>query len=338
MLVTNITPLYTNSSQPFTGLLFLNPVGSSAGSNGIITIQFQDGYITEGYTNIPFTSEGFNLDVGDYCAMWLFGNPDILITTPFVCDKIIQIDSVNSVQDIFNDSISSEIYSLSDCIEENKQLSAQIESLKCCIDNLNIINQNLENTISELEQEIDTLNSEIDILKQDISELENIINQLQDQINQLQDEIDRLNEENDLNSIKGVILEAKNNPINKIKKENYNNGTPSNNRKINISLNDIIHFIEKKPTEVKKLLEYKDINQLFKHVPKEILSELKRLEKLEEEKIQIKSKINYIIENSKLDHENNKITLDSSSDLLYNNSINKVDEIKKLIQEIKNNG
>ena len=326
MFISNSTPLYTSTSQPYTGLLFLNPVGSDSSVNGVIILEFLDGFIVDGYTNIPYTAEGFSLNPGDYCAMWLYGNPEILINTPFVCESIIQLTVASlSIQEVFNTTTNPETYSLSEYIEENR-------SLRCCVDSLTELKERAEQDLLDCKSENQELLDLTSILE---TENDNLNNQIEDLNNQIEDIESGVIEENNIQKIKEVILEAKNNPQGKYKKESYNNSNLDNIRKLRKDVFDLVSFGDVKPNKKTKTLESPNLEDLFGCLPQDVIESLIELENNGLLKVKLQEKIKDIVNEKQY---NQKTKIDKQNDMSYNKSNSIFSEQKNLMKRIKNNG
>ncbi len=152
MLIGSLPPLRTVTNNLFTGLIRLFPVTNPIGASPII-IEFLDGVaITGNYSNTPVTNDGVvQLESGEYCVQYLYGNPILLSEQPVVCDYFIEIIENNTFGNLYASSLSGTTYThnLSECKSLLEQCQEQKVILEQSIRNTEIVIQNLQCEIQE---------------------------------------------------------------------------------------------------------------------------------------------------------------------------------------------
>ncbi len=194
--------LITDSQVPFTGLVRIfngykdsfEPIINLAFDNGVLT--FRDGVEILDGTTI--------LNPGLYCSQWIFGDLELATLEPVVCDLLIDVKGADSFQNLRNNGTNGITYQqdLCDCREELLQyiefyntLKLALDGYKELVEQLQITNTQLVESINQLEQQIDELKTayeiQIDELEQQIDELKTAY---EIQIDELEQEIIELKE------------------------------------------------------------------------------------------------------------------------------------------------
>ena len=193
-LVYSSPPLTTSTGITFTGLVRIFPVTPSS-FEPTLNLKFQDGILIEKNNESILPPNAIDLH-GTYCSQWIYGDYNQVITSPIICETVIEVTQPTSFQEVWNKSVNGNIYrnSLGELRIENANLKSQIELLQQLITAKDNIIDGLNETITSRENEIQTISTELSLLK---IEYDDYINDKETEINNLvtshQQEIENLN-------------------------------------------------------------------------------------------------------------------------------------------------